>query len=93
MRFEIETVPEDGPFAHTHPNTGEHFVALFGVRVRVDERAVFRDSFDFESHLEVLTARVFCRTRNLPAAREPSEIEHSILLAVLFGRHAVPLDR
>lgn len=31
MRFEIETVPEDGPFVHTHPNAEESYEVLSGV--------------------------------------------------------------
>jgi mannose-6-phosphate isomerase-like protein (cupin superfamily) len=31
MRFEIETVPEDGPFVHTHPNAKESYEVLSGV--------------------------------------------------------------
>jgi mannose-6-phosphate isomerase-like protein (cupin superfamily) len=37
MRFEIETVPEDGPFVHTHPNAEESYEVLSGVlEVSVD---------------------------------------------------------
>ena len=31
MRFEIESVPEDGPFVHTHPHAEEHYEVLSGV--------------------------------------------------------------
>lgn len=31
MRFEIETVPEDGPFVHTHPHAEESYEVLSGV--------------------------------------------------------------
>jgi mannose-6-phosphate isomerase-like protein (cupin superfamily) len=30
-RFEIESVPEDGPFVHTHPNAEESYEVLSGV--------------------------------------------------------------
>ena len=37
MRWEIETVPEDGPFVHTHPHAEEHYEVLSGVlKVYVD---------------------------------------------------------
>jgi mannose-6-phosphate isomerase-like protein (cupin superfamily) len=31
MRFEIESVPEDGPFVHTHPDAEESYEVLSGV--------------------------------------------------------------
>lgn len=31
MRFEIESVPEDGPFVHTHPSAEESYEVLSGV--------------------------------------------------------------
>jgi len=31
MRFEIETIPEDGPFVHTHPSAEESYEVLSGV--------------------------------------------------------------
>ena len=31
MRWEIESVPEDGPFVHTHPHAEEHYEVLSGV--------------------------------------------------------------
>ena len=31
MRWEIEAVPEDGPFVHTHPNAEEHYEVRSGV--------------------------------------------------------------
>ncbi|WP_206668646.1 cupin domain-containing protein [Halorubrum depositum] len=31
MRFEIETVPEEGPFVHTHPHAEERYEVLSGV--------------------------------------------------------------
>jgi len=31
MRFEIESVPEDGPFIHTHPHAKESYEVLSGV--------------------------------------------------------------
>ncbi|MDT3436078.1 cupin domain-containing protein [Haloarcula sp. 1CSR25-25] len=31
MRFEIESVPEDGPFVHTHPHAAESYEVLSGV--------------------------------------------------------------
>lgn len=31
MRFEIETVPDDGPFVHTHPHAEERYEVLSGV--------------------------------------------------------------
>ena len=31
MRFEIETVPEEGPFVHTHPKAEESYEVLSGV--------------------------------------------------------------
>jgi mannose-6-phosphate isomerase-like protein (cupin superfamily) len=31
MRFEIETVPEEGPFVHTHPHAEERYEVISGV--------------------------------------------------------------
>ncbi|WP_415381839.1 cupin domain-containing protein [Halosimplex sp. TS25] len=31
MRFDIETVPEDGPFVHTHPHAEERYEVVSGV--------------------------------------------------------------
>lgn len=37
MRFEIETIPEEGPFVHTHPHAEESYEVLDGVlEVEVD---------------------------------------------------------
>ena len=49
MRFEIEPVPEDGPFVHTHPHAEERYEVLSGV-LEVYEDGEWMDVTAGEKH-------------------------------------------
>ena len=74
-------------------NTREHFVALLGVWVSVNKRAVLGDGFDLESRFQQLAVRLLSRSCDFPPSREISPIENTILPALLSGRHAVAPTR